>query len=161
MKGIFKKLMNRETVSYLIFGVLTTLVDWVVFWVLKRILGEEWLLLINAAAFLAAASFAYVTNKLWVFESKSWAPAVLKKEIPMFFAARVFSFLFTEAGLWFSRDVLHAGSFRFWKFDGLDIAKVLLSVVVVILNYVFSKLFIFRKKPEAPAAPPDGAGERE
>ena len=155
MKQFCKRLLNRETVLYLIFGVLTTLVDLAVFWLGKKLLGEDWLLLINAAAFLAAASFAYVTNKLWVFESKSWAPAVLKKELPAFFAARVFSFLFTEAGLWLARDVLHAGERVLWTFkilghqiqiDGLDLAKILLSVVVVILNYVFSKLIVFRKK---------------
>ena len=155
MKQFCKRLLNRETVLYLIFGVLTTLVDLTVFWLGKKLLGEDWLLLINAAAFLTAASFAYVTNKLWVFESKSWAPAVLKKELPAFFAARVFSFLFTEAGLWLARDVLHAGERVFWTFkilghqiqiDGLDLAKILLSVVVVILNYMFSKLIVFRKK---------------
>ncbi len=146
MKGFFNRLLNRETVTYLIFGVLTTLVDWVVFRLGKRWLGNDWVLLVNAAAFLAAASFAYVTNKLWVFESKSWAPEVLKKEIPMFFAARVFSFLFTEAGLWFSRDVLHAGGYTLLGLDGLEIAKILLSVIVVVLNYLFSKLLIFKKK---------------
>ncbi len=153
MKQLCKRLLNRETILYLIFGVLTTLVDLAVFWVGKKLLGEAWLLAINAAAFLAAASFAYVTNKLWVFESKSWSQTVLKKELPMFFAARVFSFLFTEAGLWLARDVLHAGGYTVWnaealnlRIDGLDLAKIVLSVVVVILNYVFSKLIVFRKK---------------
>ena len=146
MKTLLKKILNRETVTYLIFGVLTTLVDWGVFWVGKRLLGESWVLLINAVAFVAAASFAYVTNKLWVFESRSWAPEVLKREIPMFFGARIFSFLFTEAGLWLARDLLHAGDLSFWKLDGLDLAKAFLSIVVVVLNYVFSKLLIFRKK---------------
>ena len=153
MKKLFKRLMNRETVLYLIFGVLTTLVDWAVFWAGKKLLGEQWILLINAAAFLVAASFAYVTNKLWVFESRSWAPEVLKKEIPMFFAARLFSFLFTEAGLWFARDVLLAGGHTVWRseslglrLDGLDLTKIVLSVIVVILNYVFSKLVVFRKE---------------
>lgn len=155
MKQLYKRLLNRETVLYLIFGVLTTLVDLAVFALGKKLFGSEWILVINAAAFLAAASFAYVTNKLFVFESKSWAPELLKKEIPMFFAARLFSFFFTEAGLWFTRQILKVGDEAVLRFDalgrsvsldGLDVAKILLSVIVVILNYVFSKLIIFRKK---------------
>ena len=152
---LIRKLLNRETITYLIFGGLTTLVDLSVFWIGKKLFGEQWILLINAAAFLAAASFAYVTNKLWVFESKSWAPEVLKKEIPAFFAARLFSFFFSQAGLWLARDVLHAGSRTILQLnwpratiDGLDLAKVLLSVIVVVLNYIFSKLVIFKKPKE-------------
>ena len=148
-----KKLLNRETVLYLIFGVLTTAVNYVLFWLGIRLFGVDATLAVNVGCFLAAASFAYVTNKLFVFESKSWAGAVLRREIPAFFSARVFSFLMEEAGLWISMDLLHLDEVdlalrllgRDLTLNGVEIAKVVLSVAVVALNYVFSKLWIFKK----------------
>lgn len=144
-----KKILNRETVTYLIFGVLTTLVNYVCFWLGIKLFGEEYTLLINVFCFIIAASFAYVTNKLFVFESKSWAWEILRREIPAFFSARVFSFLLEEAGLWVSKDLLHVGRYELLGINGIMIAKIALSVLVVILNYVFSKLFIFKKGQEA------------
>ena len=155
MNRLLKKYLNRETISYLIFGVLTTLLNWALFWLGTRLFGDRYALLINVFCFVAAASFAYVTNKLFVFESKSWSPKVLRREIPSFFGARIFSFFLEEAGLWFSQYVLHADRVSILGVDGLMIAKVLLSVLVVVLNYVFSKLFIFKK----PAAPAEGEND--
>lgn len=143
-----KKILNRETVTYLIFGVLTTLVNYVCFWLGLKLFGEAYTLLINVFCFLIAAGFAYVTNKLFVFESKSWRWEILRKEIPAFFGARVFSFLLEEAGLWVSTELLHAGHYEILGINGIMIAKVVLSVVVVVLNYVFSKLFIFKQGGE-------------
>ena len=62
-----KKIINRETILYLVFGVLTTLVNYAVFWVGIRLFTDKYTLLINAVAFVVAAAFAYVTNKLFVF----------------------------------------------------------------------------------------------
>ena len=94
--------------------------------------------------------FAYVTNKLWVFESKSWKFRVLLKEVPEFFAARVFSLCVEEGGLWLFVDKLGFDKFSFSLFGfevtGKLIAKVLLAVIVVILNYFFSKFIIFTKR---------------
>lgn len=142
MKDLFRRLVNRETILYLIFGVLTTAVNYAVFWLLFRLFGEDGTLLINAAAFLCAVTFAYVTNKLFVFESKSWAWSVIKKEIPAFLGARIFTFALEELGLW-----LYAVSGADWALFGIDgtlIAKAVLTVVVIVLNYVFSKLYIFK-----------------
>lgn len=148
-----KKLLNRETILYLIFGVLTTLVNYVLFWLGLKLFTERYTLIINVFCFLAAATFAYVTNKLFVFESKSWRMSVLKKEIPAFFAARIFSFGLEEFGLWLCKDVFRVGRYELvlrlgshrLSVGGIMIAKIVLSVVVVLLNYVFSKLYIFRK----------------
>ena len=135
--------INHETIMYLIFGVLTTLVNYAVFWVGLKLFGEKHTLVINVVCFIAAATFAYVTNKLFVFESRSWAWAVLAKEVPSFFGARIFSFLLEEAGLWLAKDNLHAGKYKLFGINGIMIAKIVLSVLVVVLNYIFSKLFIF------------------
>lgn len=152
MKKLFHKLFNRETISYLFFGVLTTLVNLAVFWVLNKLLGEDLALFNNAVAFVAAVIFAYITNKLFVFESKSWSPETLRKEIPSFIGARLFSFGLEELLLWISKDVIQVSRFSVTVLGlvigGLMIAKLLISVLVVILNYVFSKLFIFKQKKD-------------
>ena len=150
-----KKLLNRETALYLLFGVLTTIVNYVVFWLGIRLFGEKYTLLINVVCFIAAASFAYVTNKLFVFESKSWRWKVLRRELPSFFGARVFSFLLEEAGLWISTDLLRVGRWELLGINGIMIAKIVLSFAVVVLNYLFSKLYIFKKSGEGAHASSD------
>ncbi|MGN0533414.1 MAG: GtrA family protein [Eubacterium sp.] len=148
MKRLFEK--YKELITYVVFGVLTTLVNFVSFWLFNKILGEKLYLLSNIIAWVISVIFAYVTNKLWVFESKSWKPSVVGREIPEFVGARVFSLLIEEGGLWLFVDVLNFDKFGFTLFGfdvtGKLIAKVVLAVIVVILNYIFSKLVIFKKK---------------
>ena len=64
---LWKKLVNRETISYLVFGVLTTLVDWVSYWYMRRV-GIDYRVA-TAGSWAAAVLFAFVTNKLFVFGS--------------------------------------------------------------------------------------------
>ena len=105
-----KKLLNRETVLYIVFGVATTVVNYVVFYLLYSVLwNQRNSLTANAAAFVAAVVFAFVVNKLFVFESKSWSAATLKREIPSFLAARIGSFGIEEAGLFLAEKVLKLG----------------------------------------------------
>ena len=140
----------KELIVYVIFGGLTTVVNLVVFTLFGMLLGDEKYLITNAVAWFAAVVFAYITNKIWVFESKSWSGKVLLKEIPSFFAARVFSFVLEEAGLFLFVDILSFNeiSIKILSFEigGELIAKVILAVVVVVVNYVLSKLVIFKKK---------------
>jgi putative flippase GtrA len=155
MKQVLRRIWNRETILYLVFGVLTTLVNFTVFEILNRALGEQYALVSETAAFIAAVLFAYFTNKPFVFQSRDWSAKTLAKEIPTFFGGRVFSFLI-EAGLvLLSRDLLHAGKYDFlfhlgdtelMRINGLTVAKAPISVIVVILNYIFSKLLVFRNK---------------
>ena len=145
-----KKLFNRETVSYLIFGVLTTVVNYVVFHLCYTAMGAKGSVLANAIAFCAAAIFAFVVNKLFVFESKSWALSVLIKEIPPFLASRLASFGIEELGLLVSESWLHWNEVTLLTIagtpiDGVTATKLALSVLVVILNYIFCKWLVFRK----------------
>ena len=146
-----KKILNRETVLYIIFGVATTVVNYVVFHLLYNVLWrQENSLVANAAAFVAAVIFAFVVNKIFVFESKSWSLIALKREIPAFLASRIGSFGIEEAGLFFCEKVLKLGGVLAFTiagvgFDWITIVKVALSFVVVALNYVFCKLFVFKK----------------
>lgn len=146
-----KKLLNRETILYIVFGVATTVVNYIVFHLLYNALWhQENSLIANAAAFVAAVIFAFVVNKLFVFESKSWSLAVLKREIPSFLAGRIGSFGIEEAGLFLCEKVLKLGGVIAFTLgtvalDWITIVKVALSFIVVILNYVFCKLFVFKK----------------
>ena len=146
-----KKNLNRETVLYIIFGVATTAVNYVVFYLLYNVLwSQSRSLEANAAAFVAAVIFAFVVNKLFVFESKSWSMDILKREIPSFLAARIGSFGIEEAGLFLCEKVLKLGgviaiTLGGVALDWITVAKVALAFVVVALNYVFCKLFIFKK----------------
>lgn len=145
-----KKLLNKETVLYLFFGGFTTLVNYLCFYLFYRTAGLS-SLWSNFIAFAAAVIFAYLVNKLFVFESKSWSLQILLPEMGQFLAARIFSFLLEEAGLWVADDLLKLGRFTLlrlggFSMDGILLTKLALAVVVVVLNYVFCKLLIFKKK---------------
>ena len=141
---------NKEIILYLAFGVATTLVNFVVFWALEQLLGTDAYLVNNVIAWVAAVAFAYVTNKLFVFQVNSWDRKVLAREVPEFLGARVLSLVVEELGLLLLVELLKFGE-ACWKVLGVDltgtlVAKVLLAVVVVVMNYFFSKFLIFKKK---------------
>ena len=143
-------LKYKELVTYVFFGALTTLVNFLTFSLFRWLLGEELYLLNNAIAWLVSVIFAYITNKLFVFGSKSFEKKTLLKEISEFFGARIFSFGLEEGGMWLLIDLLSFGDYSLtvfgFKISGQLIAKLLLSVIVVIFNYFASKLVIFKKK---------------
>ena len=136
---------------YIIFGVATTVVNYVVFHLLYNVLWQQRnSLTANAAAFVAAVIFAFVVNKLFVFESRSWNADTLKREIPSFLAARIGSFGIEEAGLFLAEKVLKLGGIiavtvGSLSLDWITVIKVALAFVVVALNYVFCKLIVFKK----------------
>ncbi len=140
----------KELTTYVIFGLFTTAVNVGVFAVFSRLLGDERYLISNIIAWFAAVTFSYITNKIWVFESKSWKPGVLAREVISFFAARVLTLGIEEAGLYLFVDLLSFSeiSVKLFSFEigGELIAKGIVAVAVVVINYVFSKLLIFKKK---------------
>ena len=146
IKKLFVK--YKELITYVIFGVLTTLVNFFAFWLFTKILGEELYLINNAIAWVVGVIFAYITNKLFVFESKSWDLKVVTKEITGFLGARIFSFLVEEGGMFLFITVLGLGEKSLTILNltitGQFIVKILLAVIVVVMNYVFSKFFIFK-----------------
>ena len=148
MRNLFLK--YRETIAYIFFGAVTTLVNLVVFKLFNVILGEEMYLVSNTIAWAAAVLVAFFTNKLWVFESKSWAFSVIRCELPTFVGARIFSYLFEEAGLFLTVGLMGLGEWMlalpFITVSGEMVCKVFLQVVVLVLNYIFSKLVIFKKR---------------
>ncbi len=125
----------KEILLYLIFGALTTLVNFVTYFLFYNMLFFS-----NVSStiisWVFSVIFAYITNKLFVFESRSFKADILLKEAFAFFAARAFSGVLDVAFMYFTVDVL--------LFDG-NICKIVSNVFVIILNYIFSKLWIFKK----------------
>lgn len=155
IKKILKKLINKETVSYLIFGALTTVVNFGVFKLVdmtfEKAFTADLTLLTNFIAWVVSVVFAYVTNKLFVFESKSWKANVIAKEIPSFIGARVFSLGVEELGLfvfitWLGFDSFVLEILPGFALGGKMLVKIALAVIVVVMNYVFSKFIIFKNK---------------
>ena len=148
IKTLFIK--YKEIITYIIFGVLTTLVNFFSFWLFTKIFGEDLYLVNNAIAWVVGVVFAYVTNKLFVFESKSWDLKLITKEITGFLGARIFSFLVEEGGMFLFISVLDLGEKSLdllgFTITGQFMVKILLAVIVVVLNYVFSKFIIFKRQ---------------
>ncbi len=140
----------KELITYVIFGVLTTVVNFFAFWIFTKIFGEDLYLVNNAIAWVVGVVFAYITNKLFVFESKSWDLKVITKEITGFLGARIFSFLVEEGGMLLFISILGFGGKSLtllgFTITGQFIVKILLAVIVVVMNYIFSKFIIFRKQ---------------
>lgn len=132
---IWKKLANPESVSYVIFGVLTTLIDWGSYR-LFRVVGIDYRMA-TALSWAAAVLFAFITNKLIVFRSLEMRPGLLWKEFVSFVTCRLATGALTMVLMVIMVDVLHWNEY---------IGKVLVSAVSLVLNYVLSKLIIFKKK---------------
>ena len=142
INNLIKKFLNKETISYLIFGVLTTIINIVVFWFAERelafIMSEDAASLVgNVIAWVISVAFAFVTNKLFVFESKSMAFKVVMPELTGFVIARLLSLAFDEGFMFVAIVLLSMNSL---------LAKIISNVFVVIINYVLSKFFIFKNK---------------
>ncbi len=138
----------REEISYLFFGVCTSAVNYGVFVWLDILWKGRGVLASNLIAFAAAVAFAYVTNKIFVFRSRDWSPAALRREVSAFVGARLFSFGLEELGMFLAAYVWHLGERTFLGVDGLWIAKLVLSILATVLNYFFSKFWIFRNRPQ-------------
>lgn len=133
-----KELISKhfDILSYLFFGGLTTLVNYLVY-----LPCFNWLQLSasvsNAIAWVFAVAFAFVTNKPFVFKSHDWSAKVVIPELTKFLGCRIGSGVLETAILFLTVDLLH------W--DG-NLLKLITSVMVVILNYFGSKLLVFTKK---------------
>ena len=140
---------KKEAILYLFFGGLTTLVNLIAFILVGFLLGENLYLVSNLIAWVVAVIFAFVVNKIFVFNSKDTERGTLVREISEFLAARIFSFAVEEIGLLLLViSPLGALSFDLLGFTvtGQLIAKIILAIVVIIMNYFFSKFIIFKKK---------------
>lgn len=125
----------KEVINYLFFGGCTFLVSIVSFYLFNKVCGfnEH---VANVISWILAVSFAYVTNKKYVFESKTVEKKDLLKEIGSFVSARILTLVMEELILLVGVNMLHIDSM---------VVKVVAQVVVIVANYFLSKLFIFKK----------------
>ncbi len=128
----------REGIAYLIFGVLTTVIDYILSNALFY-LAHMPSVQAQTIAWVAAVLFAFVTNKWWVFESHTLVPKEVWREFVSFIVCRIVTFLFNLAAIFVMVDMMKMEFF---------ICKLVVSAVVIVLNYVFSKILIFTKKKE-------------
>lgn len=131
---------NKEIILYFIFGGLTTLINLAVFWVFTDILLTKDSILNTvisiSVAWLIAVIFAFITNKLYVFESKSRETAVIGKEFILFAICRLISYFFDLGFVILFANILGYNEI---------LVKIISNVIVVVINYIASKLFIFKK----------------
>ncbi|MGX7162631.1 GtrA family protein [Enterococcus massiliensis] len=125
-----------EIFIYLFFGGLATVVNFAAYFISKDVFHFNYLYA-NSISWIAAVLFAFLTNKIWVFQSKSENFWELIVEFAKFIFYRVISYGMDMGMMFLMIDVFHSGDF---------LAKLVTQILVVIANYVFSKLFIFKKK---------------
>lgn len=123
--------LDRELVLYVFFGTLTFLVNIITYFLFLDVLGINYLIS-NVLAWFFSVLFAYITNRIWVFESRS--PDILR-EMSLFFGGRIFSGAVDTGLMYLFIDVLTIGDL---------ISKIVVQVIVIVLNYIFSKLIVFR-----------------
>lgn len=146
----------HELINYCIFGVTTTLISWLTYSIAEKGFGLN-LYWSGVVSWIVAVSVAFVTNKLWVFESKSWEIKLVLAELVTFVGGRA---------LTGALEVAAVPAVVSWGFDmtlfgveGLP-AKILVSLCIVVLNYILSKFIsfnldgIFKRKPK-------GGGEKQ
>lgn len=137
MKKIIEKLLQiyytyKEPILYLIFGGLTTLVNIITYFVCYNIASLS-NVISTIIAWILSVIFAFITNKIYVFESKSKSIII---ELASFFICRLGTGILDLGIMYFTVDIL--------KWNAL-LMKIISNVIVIILNYIFSKLIIFKK----------------
>ena len=125
----------RDVIVYLVFGVLTTAVNYIVYLPCYNVLGLSGSVS-NAIAWVGAVAFAYLTNKPFVFRSHDWSAKTVIPELTKFVGCRVGSGVLETAIIFLTVDLL--------GWNG-NVMKLLTSVLVVVLNYIGSKLLVFKK----------------
>ena len=124
-----------DVLAYLFFGVLTTAVNYLVYLPCYNLLGFS-AAVSNVIAWVVAVAFAYLTNKPWVFQSHDWSRQTVIPELAKFVGCRIGSGALETGIIFLTVDLL--------SFNG-NVMKLLTSVLVVVLNYIGSKLLVFKK----------------
>lgn len=137
MKKVWEHLMRqyREAISYIFWGAVTTLVNYAVYFACRKVFLIHYIVS-NVIAWIVAVAFAYVVNKVFVFGSRDWSRKTVLKEGWQFVAARLFSGAAETCMLLLFVDILGYQD---------SIVKIIAGVLVIIINYIFSKWVVFRQ----------------
>ena len=127
---------HKDTLMYLLFGGLTTAVNFLVYTPLHKLVGLS-AALSSGIAWAVAVAFAFLTNKPFVFQSHDWSAATVSAELVKFVGCRLASGA--------TETILLALTVDYLGWDGM-IMKVIAAIIVVVLNYIGSKLLVFRKQ---------------
>lgn len=125
----------KRLLLYIFFGILTTAVNIFSFWLLTDMLCVQYLIS-NFIAIVTSVLFAYITNKLYVFKSKTKTKKGLIREVIIFSSARTGTLIFDMIAMFILVSLFNLDLF---------ISKIFTNITVIILNYVFSRLFVFKK----------------
>lgn len=134
MKAMIEK--YKDIIPYAIFGVLTTLVNIVAYWLFAHPLRLS-VMASTVMAWICSVLFAYITNRKWVFHSEAMGSAAILKEMISFFACRLLTGVVDWLCMLIFVDLLYWNDM---------VIKIGANVLVIILNYVASKLVIFKKQ---------------
>lgn len=135
VKGLYFE--YKEVVNYLFFGVGATVVNFISYFLFAKIIGIEEVTS-SGLSWFCAVLFAYITNKLFVFESKTETKKELIKECISFFLARIVSGILCDVGTF-------ALMVKVFNINDI-LSKIVTQVMVIIVNYVFSKWIVFKNK---------------
>ena len=127
-----------ELISYAFWGVMTTLVNYVVYFVCTKAIGIDYLIA-NVIAWFVAVVFAFWVNKVYVVRSYQKDAKTMVREFGTFVSARILSGILETGMLALFVEAMHFND---------SVIKIIASVLVVIINYVLSKLIIFKKQEE-------------
>lgn len=136
LMDLFRK--YREPITYIFFGGCTTLVNWGCYWLLAHPMGVDETVSTLIAQVLSVL-FAYVTNRIWVFQSQAKGFGPVMKEMGSFFLSRLSTILLDAA-------LMEIFAKRLGFNDML--VKLVANIIIIALNYVLSKLLVFRKKKD-------------
>ncbi|MCI8999728.1 MAG: GtrA family protein [Clostridia bacterium] len=125
---------HKEVINYLIFGFLSFVVSMATYY-LARICFDY--VISNIISWIIAVIFSYVTNKLFVFESKIEGKRKLVKEFVTFILSRIFTLVLETLILYMMVDLMNMND---------RMVKVIAQIIVILMNYILSKLIIFKKK---------------
>lgn len=126
----------KEQILYIVFGVLTTAINIISFFLFTRLFGIG-LIASNIGAWIASVIFAFVTNKIYVFDSRDYSLKVVTKELVDFTISRGATGALDMGLMYLFVSVIHMEDM---------VSKIIINIIVIILNYVLSKLYVFKKR---------------
>ena len=126
----------RDLIPYAVFGVLTTLVNIASYWLFAHPMGIP-TVPASVMAWIASVTFAFLTNRKWVFRSTAVGATEIAQEAVAFFASRLATGVVDWAGMWILVDLVALPDVP---------VKVILNIIVIVLNYLASKLIVFKDR---------------
>lgn len=164
-RTMIKKLYRKyeDIILYIIFGVLTTVVSLVTQFLASRFLGTK-VIVSTTISWICAVTFAYVTNRKYVFKSEEHSTSGIIAEAARFYGARVATLIMEAAILYFCADRFSGTFIKLMNLETVDYSKIpysffgnpdrlnemifklIANVIILISNYILSKLLVFRKK---------------